>query len=394
MAELVILGGLALAGYALGGGGSGLGFVGGGGGGVGGELGSAAGAPPPPDDARVRAAELAIAQGAAIATPFDPSNAPIAGNRPVGAYSAGKQNFSEAVAQRKMELFTGAMNASTTPTGTWQHKKETLPFFNTNTGFAPVTSEGKGVGGVTYDRADYERFVSGKQNNVTPTPQIIVGPGIGIPNNQKAGNGFHYGMHRLLPANANAYRLNRAMPGRPVASGASTVPSRTLQGAMVHVRPDRFWTLERRPLAPGRATATAPQERSKEPRAVCFGTKRDPEARGYLGVATDALTKAGPIDAHLVRSTRTESRCDDPWPLPSINLSIPAAAAPRGAYATESFDCNRFIRQQREETGVQREGPGFVGGVTQNGALPETTFMLAPTKRALAPSFGCTQQRR
>lgn len=361
--------------------------------GASGSIGSEVGAPPPPDDLTIAQIQQELAQGNAsrYEAALDPSNQPIAGDRRFMFTSARGQNLRPETLQFKQELFTGALNAKTSETGTWRPKRESKPFFSVNTGFAPVTSDGKGTRGVTYNRREYEKYLTNKQHNVVPTPQVRVGPGIGIPIDQAAGNGFNYGLNRILPRNINEYRLNRDMHQRPAAGGTSVVPVRTSAPAMVKYRPVKFWTLDRRPLAPGRATVTAHDRRPEEPRAGCFGTKRDAEERDYLGIATHALTKEGPVPAHAVRATRPEARCDDPWPLPAINPTMHASTQPRGAYAKNSYDCNRFIRQQREQT-VQKEGSGFVGGTTQRGTLPTTSYVLAPTKRALVPSFGCEKK--
>lgn len=359
-----------------------------------GSIAAEVGAPPPPDDHTIAAVQQRLALGNAtrMEAALDPMNQAVAGDRRFFISSQRKQNNRSEQVQQKMELFTGALNADTSTYGTWRPKREVAGRFPVSTGYRPVTSSGKGVGGVTYNRADYERFLTNKQHNVLPTAQIRVGPGIGIPLDQPAGNGFHYDMNRILPKNVNAYRLNRDMPNRPAAGGASRVVNRPTVQPFTKFRPVKFWTLDRRPLAPGQAAVTGHRRRSKEPRAVCFGTKRDPEPRGYLGIATHALTKQGPVPAHKVRATRPETRCDDPMPLPPLNVTYRATTQPRGAYAKNSYDCNRFLRQQREQT-VQREGQGNVGGVTQRGP-PNASYTLQLTKRALVPSFGCKRPDR
>ena len=353
------------------------------------------GARPPPDEGIAAMARQELAQNAntRLEAVLDNTNAPIAGDRRFVFTSAKSQAYRPEVTQRKMELFTGAMDAQTSATGQWKHKRETMPLFRPSAGYAPVTSSGVGIKGVSYDRSEYERFVSGKQNNVLPAPQVTVGPGIGIPLEQAAGNGFHNTINRVLPRNINEHKINKDMPGRVGAAGNSHVPVRQRAVPVSKNNTVKYWTLDRRPLAPGRATATAHTLHAREPRAGCFGTKRDAEERDYQGVATHALTKSGPVDAHLVRATRPEVRCDDPVPLPSINPTGSQFSRTPGGYTHASYDCNRFIRQQREKT-AQKEGPGNIGGTLQRGTLPTVTYALQPTNRSLAPSYGCTRPER
>ena len=354
-----------------------------------GSIASETNAPPPPNDDSIAAIMQEIAQGngSRLEMAIDPTNQPIAGDRRFFFTSSKSQAYRPEVTQRKMELFTGANKITSSATGVWQPKRESGARFAPASGQAAVTSGGHGTMGVGYNRAEYERFLTQKQNNVVPTPQMQVGPGMGIPISQPAGNGYHYSLSRILPRNINQHRLNRDLKGR-IGGGKSRVTNRSTMPNLVKSRPVKFWTLDRVPLAPGRATATAHTKRSKEPRFVCFGTKRDPEPTGYMGVATHALTKEGPLPAQQVRATRPESRCDDVWPLPSLNVTMHASTKPHGAYAKESFDCSRFINQQREQT-FQKEGQGFIGGVTQHGTLPTTSYAMAPTKRSIKPSFGC-----
>lgn len=354
-----------------------------------GSIAAEVGASAPPDDLTIQQLQQALAQdtGNRLALALDPSNQAIAGDRRFFMTSQKTQNYRPEIVQQKMELFTGAVNEKTSAYGTWRPKREITPMFSPDVGYAPVTSDGKGVQNVSYNREEYERFVSGKQNNVTPTQQVQVGRGIGIPLEQTAGNGFHYDMNRILPRNVGEHKLNRDMKPR-VGGGYSRVSQRTAAMPVVKVGPVKFWTLDRYPLGPGRAAVTAHARRPREPRAVCFGTKRDAEERDYLGIATHALTKEGPVPAHAVRATRPESRCDDVWPLPSLNVTMRASTHPRGTYAKNVYDCSRMVNQNREKT-VQKEGQGNVGGVTQKGTVPTTSFAMAPTKRALVPSFGC-----
>jgi hypothetical protein len=55
-------------------------------------------------------------------------------------------------------------------------------------------------------------YVSGKMHGVSPFPQILVGPGLGLDPSVQAAGGFHQ-FFRVMPNNVGAYRLT-SLPGR------------------------------------------------------------------------------------------------------------------------------------------------------------------------------------
>lgn len=176
--------------------------------------------------------------------------------------SARAQATNNPLKQRRLELFTGAMDAGTSASGTWRKKAEVETMFRPQESAMPVRSGGS-AGGVAVGADQARRYAAGlwRQNNILPAQQVRVGRGVGVDPGVPAADGFHP-MLRVLPTNVGEYRKNN-LPGG-VVPGAAAVPSRPAEVTLAKQRPESFWTIERYPVGPGRAAATAPTNRAEE----------------------------------------------------------------------------------------------------------------------------------
>lgn len=126
--------------------------------------------------------------------------------------SAHKQHHSGTYSQRKMEAFTGHLEATGSRTGTWTPKREAFGP-EPNPGIQ-VTAYGAQTGITGYEEMQSRlagELETGIQNNVAPVGQERVGPGLGLAAGETSTDGLHP-TFRVLPDNVNAYRLTQ-LPG-------------------------------------------------------------------------------------------------------------------------------------------------------------------------------------
>jgi len=151
---------------------------------------------------------------------------PVVSNGPNGSQphfsSERKQHTSTFLKQSRMELFTGALDEGKSQTGYYRNKMEQKPMFEPDVTRTQVTSGGS-AGNPTFGGEDRDqRYVTtNKFNNMRPTEQIQVGPGLNIAPDVPAAGGFHQ-FFRVMPKNVNEYRKHNlkggVIPGkRPVA---------------------------------------------------------------------------------------------------------------------------------------------------------------------------------
>jgi hypothetical protein len=170
--------------------------------------------------------------------------------------SAKTQNTNSAVKQRKMELFTGNLLEETSKTGTWKHKVEADSMFKPAA--QGVVTSGGTVGNPQGDAdLDKARMIQSKlQNNVLPTEQLRVGPGMAVGPDVAATGGFHQ-FYRQLPLNVNEYKLTQ-LPGRPNHGASAVQRPESAQMVTVNHNPGSLnWTLEDRPMMATQAAALA-----------------------------------------------------------------------------------------------------------------------------------------
>lgn len=295
--------------------------------------------------------------------------------------SAKSQNTNTKVKQTRMELFTGALDAATSATGTYRRKTEVAPMFKPGDAAAqrgPVTFSGShGQPALDLDAARRRTWVSGLQNNVLPAPQVRVGPGLGLgPDRAVGGDGFHP-MLRILPTNVGEYKKNN-LPGRvnhgaaPVARRAADLGENAALG-----RPGKLeWDQERRPMEPTRAAGiTAHERRPEQTRAAAVAAQaKKPLAGMYTGGAAGGAV-GGP--AGYVVPNATRDRIDATPGLPRLNVTV--AEVPRtGGHVVFAPDMARFDAQNRETQDLGRLG--VVCGAAAGGgfAPPAATGMDLP----------------
>lgn len=284
--------------------------------------------------------------------------------------SAKKQNTNDAVKQTKMEAFTGANELGDSMTGTYKNKREVEAFFPPNTSAGRVTSGGTS-GNPMYTRDD-ERLESGVvQNNVMPMEQIRVGPGVGVGPDVAATDGFHP-MLRILPKNVGDYKKNN-LPGQ-VNHGRAPVEKLGQAGKVsVNHNPGALVvTQERRPPMPVQAAVLAPRN------DAAFV---DPSSKKAANEFTEDRFGNPTAKAHEFREyTETrlgyESGRDHPdrnHAFPSMNAT--GAVAGVGAFTGMEYDHTKFQGQNREWTG----GNGFLTGPVTRAA--PSGFLVPQTQR-------------
>jgi hypothetical protein len=265
--------------------------------------------------------------------------------------SARTQNTNDDLKQRRMEGHTGAAP-------TWQHKKESVPFFEPVS--QNVLSSGSSGNGPTYETMRKASAVSGVQNNVLPFEQVQVGRGIGLDPKTPAGDGFH-STYRVMPIDHASYKKN-TVEARPN-HGAAINSAREVDPKYYSKGVPRFYTMERRPMEKGRAAVTAQTQR---PAILTPGCHVDTEE--YFGIA-------GAVGHHVGAGNQARNKHDNRPGLPLTNVTGERHGL--GGYTVADFDNARVISQQREQgTGGAAGVPAhFVpAGTTQPSDLPQPTL--------------------
>jgi hypothetical protein len=113
--------------------------------------------------------------------------------------SAKTQGTNTQFKQRRLEMFTGALDADVSQTGTYRNKREIPAMFRPEQSAARVGSGGFARSSPVGLDAVAGRYVPSKlQNHVLPTQQTRVGPGVGAGIDVQATDGFHP-MMRIMP---------------------------------------------------------------------------------------------------------------------------------------------------------------------------------------------------
>ena len=263
--------------------------------------------------------------------------------------SARTQNTNDNLKQRRMESHTGGAPS-------WQHKKESAPFFEPAS--QNVLSSGSSGNGPTYETMRKVSAVSGVQNNVLPFTQVQVGRGIGLDPNAPAGDGFH-STYRVMPVDSASYKKNsveaRTNHGVALNSARQVDPKYFSKGV------PRFYTMERRPLEKGRAAMTAQAQR---PTVLTPGCQVDTEE--YFGIP-------GAKGHHVNAGDSSRNRLDNRPGLPLTNVTGERNGI--GGYTHADFDNSRVISQQREQSAGSGVAKYFVpAGTTQPSDVPQPTI--------------------
>ena len=274
------------------------------------------------------------------------------------------QNTNDAVKQTRMELFTGETSADTSATGTYRKKVELQQAHPTN---AQLVSS-SGTSGNPAESRDSGRYVvTNLHNNVSPVPQMRVGPGLGLGGNDAARDGFHP-MLRVLPVNVGDYKKN-PLPGA-VNHGGSAVAggSNRLPGAKN--RPDTPMAVGcNREIAASRAAYTAPTVQSL-PNRDAVGRLAGHEYYGGSGNQNGSTVYA-------ISEDRLKTDFNPGFH--PINLAGAAATAPAvGKYVNATFDTARIASQQRE---TQTGHWGFMQTADPDARTASTGHILPPTHR-------------
>ena len=272
-------------------------------------------------------------------------------------YTSGKSmNTNGDYKQRKMELFSGNMLEGHSEFGAYKHKQEANSMF----GMAPqgfVTSGGT-VGNPPGDaELQKTRSVDNRtHNNVLPTEQVMVGPGLGVGPEVAATGGFHQ-FYRQLPLNVNEYKLTQ-LPG-VLNHGASTVQKPEInQISQINKNPGALvMDYDDRPPLATTGAYLGLKQHGLEPRE-CAGLR---PADSYSGIA------AHTVDAHQSRyvdDTRGRQRIGDGQSVPPINKGTTMPSV--GAYSNDSMKSETLASQR--EIANKFFGTAGPGAVQPNGS--------------------------
>lgn len=245
------------------------------------------------------------------------------------------QGTNDAMKQRRLEMYTGALDMGTSSTGTYRNKTEVPLEHPAN----PQEVRSSGSQGNPVSARQMERFAVPRfHNNVAPTPQVRVGPGLGLSAEAPATDGFHP-MLRILPSNLDVeMRKNELGPTATVA-GFNRIASGTNPVAVAKNRPDNPTVQScNRPLAKSRAAATAQAYHPTEDGRAGIGKVVGGEYFGGAASVTSALMETA--------VTEGRDRSDAHGGLPVVNLT--GAAYGVGGFVNGEFETGRFASQQRE----------------------------------------------
>jgi hypothetical protein len=277
--------------------------------------------------------------------------------------SAAKQHTNNAMKQRRMETFVGALGMGDSETGTWRKKQEVPTMFKPDFTATAVRSGGSG-GGMPMGIDQATRFVPSRlQTNVLPTQQIRVGKGLGVGLDVPAADGFHP-MVRIMPKNVNEHRLNN-LPGG-VVHGASAVAVQPTPMVLDQQGPPRYWDQSRRPTAATKATVNAASERPHQTMGACGGRL----------IGEDYFGTAGQDGTYSASARPTRDRNDNNPRVHETNVT--GARHGIGAFAKAEHDPTRFEAQRREQL---QQYEGMVTGPAA--PLSNKLFVLPQTNRSL-----------
>lgn len=338
--------------------------------------------PPAPAGASLLAADRAAAQERWALT-SDPRVtgviSPGTALRPVMPYvGRGRTATNEDMNQRKMEMFTGQLDADTSVTGTYRNKEEVASLFQPGESAQAVTSSGTSGNPTTYDTTISRLALTSVQNNVLPIAQVRVGPGLDVPVNVATGNdGFH-----------PRYRAPQRDPGSmraPVLPGTVAIG-----GAAVASEPRRDAE-----LVPSGAGSLEVRFEHRPPLPSAASTTRESGARGSLltrqpqGRKPDEERFGGPAKA-LGHVSRMQNTRDERSVAAGQVTNLRGSGVAAGAYSVASFDTSRMQRDNVFAGGVgPSKGPAAPASTSGHGA-PTTVREFGDAAGGLLNARGVT----
>ncbi|KAL4854654.1 hypothetical protein ACK3TF_004586 [Chlorella vulgaris] len=268
--------------------------------------------------------------------------------------------------QRRLEMFTGALDATSSETGTFRHKTETPARFKPEQNAMPVSFSGSSrVTAMGMDAATASRYVPSQlHQNIVPTQQVRVGRGVGVGTDVTATDGFHP-MLRVMPKDFGWKKNN--LPGGFVPGAAPICKRPSDVTVFSDNRPPRYWTQAQVALGPGRAVWTGPTTRSKDPGTGCGGSSKivGSEYYGVMGGNDGSYTNS---------ALPSRDRFDNNTGLPQANPTV--ARSGTGGYVNSAFDDSRLSQNRETQNG---HGVGVLTGTTAHGAAQP--YVLQPTNR-------------
>lgn len=166
------------------------------------------------------------------------------------SYGGDPGNY-DSFAQNRMETFTGTSDV------TFQHKRECENRFEPQKDLSHINGAPLSIQGNRADR--YSPAVTNQMHGVAPVERQYVGPGLNIDPSKPATGGFH-DTFRILPNNVGGYKKNNF--GGRVVAGKGVTPNRD---ALPHIqdnrRPERYYTVCDRDVAPSRSQYSGQSQR-------------------------------------------------------------------------------------------------------------------------------------
>ena len=271
------------------------------------------------------------------------------------------QGTNSMVKQRLMEMYTGAVDADSSQSGTYRHKAEAPRFFDPALSAVRVTSGGSGGSMSAGGPSTTQRYIPSQlQQNVLPTQHIRVGPGVGVDASVPATDGFHP-MLRVLPQDFGWKKNN--LNGTVVPGGALIASQPNVTFEVTDKHPPRYWTMEEHPPGPGRAVLTGPTARSQDPGTGCNGHARL-VGSDYYGNAFDG-------GSYVPATGATRDRHDNNPGLPETNVS--GARDGVGGFVNAAYDTTRLQGQRETSHTFNGVATGSRASYAQEGYLLPNT---------------------
>ena len=253
-------------------------------------------------------------------------------------YTSGKtMNTNTDYKQRKMELFTGGMLEGESTLGTYRHKVEAENMFGLNP--QGRVSSGGTIGNAPGDAAlQKSRTINSQvQNNVLPTEQLRVGPGLGVGPDVAATGGFHQ-FYRQLPLNVNEYKLTQ-LPGSANHGASSVQRPEISQINQINNNPGALiMPYDDRPPEATTGAVLGPKQHGQQPRGYSGLRPFDSDYNGVADSSVEAM------QARYIDETRGRVRTGEGQTNPMINLS--GTRDGTGAYVNDNMEASALETQR------------------------------------------------
>ena len=226
----------------------------------------------------------------------------------------GTQNIDPEAQNYRLSVFTGQTNNPEEFRS--QPKREIAPF----TDRTPNQTYIYGTPAENVSRNKERYWTSNKKQNILPTEQLRVGPGLNYGYEDTPRDGFH---PKYRPQFRNVDELRSYQPknvyrGR-VISGKEQVQNRGIEGRVFKRRPDRYYINH-----PGRwfrttGSYTGPQIREQ---FVAYTTDREKTSVDYTGIAGAVDGTRRPRNTFLLQGSQPDDDASGPYAHKGVNTQV------------------------------------------------------------------------